>query len=130
MRYRALATDYDGTLAHDGRVDDVTVDALHRVRDAGLPLIMVTGRELTDLFNTFEHVEAFDRIVAENGAVLYNPATKDIRRPLRWLPQVPFWKLSTVKMCRFPLGTPSSPRWNHTSTRCWPLSGISALSGT
>jgi hydroxymethylpyrimidine pyrophosphatase-like HAD family hydrolase len=78
MRYRALATDYDGTLAHDGRVDDGTVNALHRVRDAGLPLIMVTGRELTDLFNTFAHVEAFDRIVAENGAVLYNPATKDI----------------------------------------------------
>lgn len=78
MRYRALATDYDGTLAHDGRVDEVTAGALHRVRDAGLPLIMVTGRELTDLFNTFEHVEMFDRIVAENGAVLYIPATKEI----------------------------------------------------
>ena len=125
MRYRALATDYDGTLAHDGRVDDVTVNALHRVREAGLPLIMVTGRELTDLFNTFEHVEALDRIVAENGAVLYNPATKDID-VLAPAPRVPFWKLSTVKMYRSPLGTPSSPRWNRTSTRCWPLSGISA----
>jgi hypothetical protein len=78
MRYRALATDYDGTLAHDGRVDAPTVDALRRARAAGLRLVMVTGRELTDLFNSFEYVDAFDRIVAENGAVLYDPATKGI----------------------------------------------------
>jgi hydroxymethylpyrimidine pyrophosphatase-like HAD family hydrolase len=78
MRYRALATDYDGTIAHDGRVDADTVAALRRVRDAGCVLVMVTGRELTDLFNTFDYVDLFDRVVAENGAVLYNPATKDI----------------------------------------------------
>jgi hydroxymethylpyrimidine pyrophosphatase-like HAD family hydrolase len=78
MRYRALATDYDGTVALDGQVDDTTVRALRRVRDGGMKLIMVTGRELTDLFNTFDHVDVFDRIVAENGAVLYNPATKEI----------------------------------------------------
>jgi hydroxymethylpyrimidine pyrophosphatase-like HAD family hydrolase len=28
MRYLALATDFDGTLAHDGRVDDLTLAAL------------------------------------------------------------------------------------------------------
>ena len=78
MTYRALATDYDGTIAHDGRVDDVTVGALRRLRARDVRLIMVTGRELTDLFNTFDYVDAFDRIVAENGAVLYTPATKDI----------------------------------------------------
>jgi hydroxymethylpyrimidine pyrophosphatase-like HAD family hydrolase len=78
MIYRALATDYDGTIAHDGRVDDQTVEALRRLRARNVHLIMVTGRELTDLFNTFDYVDAFDRIVAENGAVLYNPATKDI----------------------------------------------------
>ena len=78
MKFRALATDYDGTIAHDGHVDDDTVAALQRVRDAGLQLIMVTGRELTDLFNTFQHVDLFHRVVAENGAVLYEPATKHI----------------------------------------------------
>ena len=31
-----------------------------------------------DLFNTFEHPDLFDRIVAENGAVLYDPATKSV----------------------------------------------------
>ena len=78
MKYRALATDYDGTIAHDGRVDEPTMAALRRVRAAGLRLIMVTGRELTDLFNTFDGIELFDRVVAENGAVLYDPATKEI----------------------------------------------------
>jgi hydroxymethylpyrimidine pyrophosphatase-like HAD family hydrolase len=78
MRYQALATDYDGTIAHDGRVDEPTIEALRRVKDAGLRLLLVTGRELTDLFNTFAHVEVFDRVVAENGAVLFDPASKAV----------------------------------------------------
>src|SRR5688572_30813241 len=76
MRFEALATDYDGTIAHDGVVDQQTVDALMRARAAGLRLIMVTGRELSDLFNTFAHSALFERSVAENGAVLYDPATQ------------------------------------------------------
>ena len=79
MQYLALATDYDGTIAHDGIVDRPTVDALTRARASGLRLLLVTGRELPDLFNTFAHTDLFDRIVAENGALLYNPATKDAR---------------------------------------------------
>jgi hypothetical protein len=78
MKYTVLATDYDGTIAHDGKVDDATVAALRRVRDAGLTLVMVTGRELSDLFNTFDHSDLFHRIVAENGALLYDPATTEI----------------------------------------------------
>ena len=78
MRFEALATDYDGTIAHDGVVDQPTVDALIRARDAGLRLIMVTGRELSDLFNTFAHTDIFDLVVAENGALLYDPATKKV----------------------------------------------------
>jgi hypothetical protein len=74
VNFDALAIDYDGTLAHDGVVDAITIEALVRARDAGLRLIMVTGRELSDLFNTFEHSSLFDRIVAENGAALYHPA--------------------------------------------------------
>ena len=76
MKYLVLATDYDGTIAHDGVVDETTVEALGRARDAGMYLVMVTGRELSDLFNTFAHSSIFHRIVAENGAVLYHPASK------------------------------------------------------
>ncbi len=74
-RFRALATDYDGTLAFDGKVDDETIAALRDARARGLRLVMVTGRELSDLFNTFDHSDLFERIVAENGAVLYDPST-------------------------------------------------------
>src|SRR5207253_4003528 len=49
MRYLALATDYDGTLAHDGRVDAPTLAALDRVRASGRRLFLVTGRELPEL---------------------------------------------------------------------------------
>jgi hypothetical protein len=80
VRYRALATDFDGTIAHDGVVDDITLDALERARDAGLCLLLVTGRELPDLFDTFEHVRLFDRVVAENGALLYAPSTGSLRQ--------------------------------------------------
>lgn len=78
MRFRALATDFDGTLAHDGVVDDETIAALRRFRESGRKLLLVTGRELPSLFNTFPHSSAFDVIVAENGAVLYYPRTGTI----------------------------------------------------
>ena len=76
MYYQALATDYDGTIASHGRVDDSTIDALTRLRDAGRKLILVTGRQLESLFGTFAHADLFDRIVAENGGLLYEPATQ------------------------------------------------------
>ncbi|HET6250806.1 MAG TPA: HAD family hydrolase [Tepidisphaeraceae bacterium] len=79
MRYAALATDYDGTIAHDGAVDHATVDALRRLRASGRHLIMVTGREMSDLLATFAHCELFERIVAENGAVLYEPLSARAR---------------------------------------------------
>jgi hydroxymethylpyrimidine pyrophosphatase-like HAD family hydrolase len=78
MRFGALATDFDGTLAFDGHVDEPTLRALERARAGGLKLVMVTGRELADLFNTFPESDVFDRIVAENGAVVYDPSTKSI----------------------------------------------------
>jgi hydroxymethylpyrimidine pyrophosphatase-like HAD family hydrolase len=79
MRYRAIATDYDGTIAYEGVVDDETVVALRRARAAGLQLILVTGRELGDLFNVFPHPDIFDCVVAENGAVLYEPGTGKVK---------------------------------------------------
>ena len=37
----------------------------------------MTGRELHDLLAVCPHVEVFDRVVAENGAVVYCPATRE-----------------------------------------------------
>jgi phosphoglycolate phosphatase (TIGR01487 family) len=77
MRYVALATDYDGTLAHHGRVSPETIQALERLRDSGRRLLLVTGRELPDLKATFERLDLFDRVIAENGALLYRPESNE-----------------------------------------------------
>ena len=80
MRYKALATDYDGTIAHDGVVDDATLDALKRLKASGRKLIMVTGRELPGIYEVFpQGIKLFDRIVVENGALLHDPATNASR---------------------------------------------------
>lgn len=77
MQYYALACDYDGTLAWLGRVDEKTLTALERLRNSGRRLILVTGRILDDLLEVFPHINLFDRVIAENGALLYRP---DIRK--------------------------------------------------
>ena len=79
MRYQVLATDYDGTLAEDGRVDDPTMQALERVRRSGRRLVLVTGRELDDLARVFPRLDVFDVVVAENGALVHRPATLESR---------------------------------------------------
>jgi len=74
MHYLALATDYDGTIAEDGVVDEPTLAALERLRGGARHLILVTGRELTDLRRAMPRLDLFDLVVAENGAMLYEPA--------------------------------------------------------
>src|SRR2546430_12653074 len=74
MHYLALACDYDGTLAKDGVVSPRTIDALERLKASGHKLLLVTGRLLENLQNAFPRLDLFAYVVAENGALLYNPA--------------------------------------------------------
>lgn len=76
MRYLALVTDYDGTIAIDGKMADVAVKSIERLRMSGRHAILVTGRRLDDLLATLRHVHLFDYVVAENGAVVYEPRTR------------------------------------------------------
>jgi hypothetical protein len=74
---RALAVDYDGTVARNGRLPAPTAQALSRARAAGCAVLLVTGRILDDLRQVCpEADELFDVIVAENGAVVYRPAER------------------------------------------------------
>ena len=73
MQYCALASDYDGTLAHDGHVSKKTLEAVTRLRESGRKFILVTGRELPELRSVFPDFNVCDCIVAENGALLYWP---------------------------------------------------------
>jgi hydroxymethylpyrimidine pyrophosphatase-like HAD family hydrolase len=69
----ALATDYDGTIAQHGLVDEATIDSLTRFKQTGRRLVLVTGRALPDLLRVFPSIGLFDRVVVENGALLYDP---------------------------------------------------------
>jgi hydroxymethylpyrimidine pyrophosphatase-like HAD family hydrolase len=75
MRYRALACDYDGTLATDGVVGSDVITGLERLRASGRRLILVSGREPHDLRRVFDRVDLFDRLVLENGALVCDPST-------------------------------------------------------
>ena len=79
MRYVVLAVDFDGVLAHDGAVAKETTEALTRLRASGRRLVLVTGRELPELLRVFPQIALCDRVVAENGGVLYTPATLEER---------------------------------------------------
>ena len=78
MWYHVIACDYDGTLATDGRIAPETFAALGRVRNAGRRVVLITGRRLDDLLQVCPELDFFDWVVAENGAVLYEPRAKRV----------------------------------------------------
>jgi len=86
MRFNVLATDYDGTLAHGGQVDEPTLKALERLRASLRQIVLVTGREIENLKRVFSRLDLFEVVVAENGAVLYYPATDTVRPLHKQLP--------------------------------------------
>ncbi len=74
--YIALAIDYDGTLALNGKVARETVVELEKFLATGRLLVLVSGRELGELGKLFPQLNLFSWVVAENGAVAYEPATR------------------------------------------------------
>jgi len=77
--WKALACDYDGTLASEDRIGAEALAALAQARAAGLRLILVTGRTFFELLRVCEPIDLFDAVVAENGGVLYFPALGVLR---------------------------------------------------
>lgn len=75
MKLIAIATDFDATLATEGHVFPETLAALKQAQASGRTLILITGRELQSLQDVFPSLDMFDLVVAENGALLYQPAT-------------------------------------------------------
>src|SRR5262250_984662 len=79
MLFRALACDFDGTLASDDHVDPEVKKALQQARQMGVTLILVTGRTFFELTRVCDCLDLFDAVVAENGAVIYYPGSAMIR---------------------------------------------------
>jgi hydroxymethylpyrimidine pyrophosphatase-like HAD family hydrolase len=73
MRFRALALDYDGTIAINGVLNPDVKAAILEARARGVGVLLVTGRILAQLRKVAPDIDFFDAIVAENGAVLSFP---------------------------------------------------------
>ena len=70
MLLRAIAIDYDGTIADNGVVNPRIREAILQARAAGLYVVIVTGRILRELRRVAGDLSFVDGVVAENGAVL------------------------------------------------------------
>lgn len=80
--FRAVAVDFDGTLTEGGRPEPGVLDVLEEVRARGVGVVLVTGRILAELRETFADVdEHVDAVVGENGAVLVSPAGRRLLAP-------------------------------------------------
>lgn len=83
--YSAAAFDLDGTLKPPGKpASSSTVDTLRRLRSRGVRLILVTGRCLEEAAGIVP-LDLFDRVVAENGAVLSTNSFLSYRLSSNWI---------------------------------------------
>jgi HAD superfamily hydrolase (TIGR01484 family) len=77
VRYLALVTDYDGVVASGGRASPAALAAIGRLRASGRRVILITGRRLENLQESCPDLSLFDYVVAENGAVIFDPRTRE-----------------------------------------------------
>jgi hydroxymethylpyrimidine pyrophosphatase-like HAD family hydrolase len=77
VNFAALVVDYDGTIATMGRVAPHVSAALRRVRESGRTLVLATGRILSELLDAFPELPLFHLVVAEDGALIYDPSSKE-----------------------------------------------------
>ncbi len=69
--FRAVAVDYDGTIAEHDVPHPEALSALADLRATGVKVVLVTGRILCELREVFPAVDdTFDLIIGENGAVV------------------------------------------------------------
>jgi hypothetical protein len=73
MKFRALALDYDGTIAQEGILHPDVKTAIEEARARGIVVVLATGRILSELERLAGDLRFLDAVVAENGAVLSFP---------------------------------------------------------
>ena len=103
MRYFALATDYDGTLAHDGAVSPATIAALERLRSFGAS---VNGVVLSQVCE-----KEYRRLNVVSARV--HPDKTQRTRPTRKVAPLfrkQIWKTLTVLQARPPREKPSAAK--------------------
>jgi Cof subfamily protein (haloacid dehalogenase superfamily) len=76
---RLIATDLDGTLLRAGGVvSQRNKDALRAAREAGIDVVLVTGRPPRWVDEIAEELELDGVAICANGAILYDLATKEV----------------------------------------------------
>jgi hypothetical protein len=73
VKFSALAVDYDGTAAEEGRIAPEVRTVIGTLRSQGITVVLVTGRIVADLRGLLGDLRLFNAIVAENGAVVLFP---------------------------------------------------------
>jgi phosphoglycolate phosphatase len=69
---RAVVTDIDGTVTdRQRRLDTEAVDLVHRMTEAGIPVVLATGNVLPIALALHRFLGLDTPIVAENGGILY-----------------------------------------------------------
>jgi len=76
---RGVLTDIDDTLTRDGAIEPAALAALHRLADASVPVIAITGRP-AGWSEPFALAWPVAAIVAENGAVMLRREGRMLRR--------------------------------------------------
>jgi hydroxymethylpyrimidine pyrophosphatase-like HAD family hydrolase len=88
MHISVIATDFDGTVSEGDQLAPEAGRMLRRWREQGGIAVLVSGRPFEFLQDLQEREQAFDLIVAENGAVVYNPFSDEMRLPFGQVPDV------------------------------------------
>jgi hydroxymethylpyrimidine pyrophosphatase-like HAD family hydrolase len=77
--FRAIATDLDGTLlGADGRVSDRTRAAVLAAEDAGMTVVIATGRPPRWIAPIVEQLGDRGLVVCANGAAVYDPSRHEL----------------------------------------------------
>jgi hydroxymethylpyrimidine pyrophosphatase-like HAD family hydrolase len=79
MRFRAIATDLDGTLLRsDQSVSPRTREAIQAAEDAGMLVVIATGRPPRWIAPVVEQLGDRGLVVCANGASVYDPARHEL----------------------------------------------------
>ena len=79
MGFRAIATDLDGTLLRTDRsVSDRTRAAVHAAEDAGILVVIATGRPPRWIAPVIDQLGDRGLVVCANGAIVYDPSRHEM----------------------------------------------------
>ncbi|MBX3390735.1 MAG: HAD hydrolase family protein [Phycisphaeraceae bacterium] len=77
MRFRLLALDLDGTLFNrESVISPANIAAVDRARDAGLRVVVCTGRGLLECVGGLEAINQREPVVVAGGAIIADPLTR------------------------------------------------------